>query len=123
MGTFSMPTGELELRVKPRADVSATLKEEAWMSVMFTDGLTTDELAESVEDWSTKYEVIGARYNGKELDIPKNYHWELRNKKDPSIQFGHYDSFREAHTDMISREHLRKTDKTVLTGGPVLVQD
>ena len=78
-----------------------------------TDGLCDDDLAALVEDWQGwGYNVLGARFNGRNVNIPKDYHWEL------SVKDGerrHFNTRKEA-------VELRKADRSV-KGFPILVFD
>ena len=48
---------------------------------MITDSLYPSEVAQCVEDWErVNYKVMGARFNGNDVKIPENYHWEVYTK-------------------------------------------
>lgn len=70
------PTNEVELLLKRRR----ISQKPYWKSVMLCGSLYAEDLADLAEDWSDHYEVLGARFNGKEVPIPTKYHWELRRK-------------------------------------------
>ena len=117
MGYFDLPTGELELNLKPKKKGA---KENGWTSVMFTDGLSKEDIATSVEEWSINYRVLEARYNCRPVTIPKKYHWELRSKEEC---FGIYKSRADAVKAMQERKAMRWEDKTVKVGLPYFVED
>ena len=75
MGMFDLPRGEFDLLLKDG-------KGTHWECVAFTDWINAEEIAMTVEEWSVNHEVLSARFNGKEVTIPKNYHWELVNGAD-----------------------------------------
>ena len=77
MGYFSLPTGNFELLLKKKG--RGAHKAE-WKSVMITDSLYQSEVAQCVEDWGRNYKVMGARFKGKAVKIPENYHWEVYTK-------------------------------------------
>lgn len=116
---FTLPRGEFDLYLKPRKGADCR-SEEGWKNIMMTDRLEAGEIAESVEEWSKNYEVLGARYNGKEVTIPKNYHWELRSG---SEAFGSFKTRKDALEEMHHRKVLRRQDKTIKTGLPVFVEE
>lgn len=121
MGYFDLPTGELELLLKKKG--RGRHKEE-WRSVSFTDSLTKEELVSDVENWSKNYKVNSARYNGKVVDIPTNYHWEHRYK---DTIFGVYKTRDEVVAEMNKRKEFNwsEKDKTkkVPIGSPYFVMD
>lgn len=116
MGYFDLPTGELELNLKPKKDG----KRNGWTSVMFTDGLYTQTLVGCVEEWSRLYKVLGARYNGREVTIPKKYHWELCNHGE---SLGSFKTRAEAVEKMHELQKKRRTDKSVKVGIPKFFLD
>ena len=75
MGYFDLPTGcfELLLKKKGRGQHKAE-----WKNVMMTDRLSPGDIADCFERWSQNYRVEGARYNGRAITPPTNYHWERR---------------------------------------------
>lgn len=119
MGAFDLPRGELELNLKPK-NKDCYFKEEGWQSVMFTDGLDYETLVGCVEDWTGNYEVLGARYNGRTVTIPKKFHWELQHKGEV---LGSFKSRAEAVETMRARKAEWRKDKTVKVGLPKFVLD
>ena len=115
MGAFSLPTGDFELLMKKGGS------EPKWTSVMFTDALYNSEIADCVERWSVNNTVLGARYNGRAVTIPTNYHWELKFKGGEMT--GHYTTRKEAEAAMKELKAKRRTDKTIRIGFPTFVQD
>lgn len=110
MGYFDLPRGEFEL----------LMDDEGWKSVMLTDNLYKEEIAECVEMWSVKHKVLGARYNGKEVPIPTNYHWELRHKDE---LLGIYKLRKDAKEEADLRRREYRKDKSVKTGIIKFVED
>lgn len=113
MGYFDLPSGDFELLFGDNGT-------QRWESVMFTDSLSKSDIADCVEQWGKKYKILGARYNGKDVAIPVNYHWEMQ--KDGET-LGRWKTREEASEDMNKRRRERKTDKTILIGRIVFVQD
>lgn len=91
-----------------------------WESVMFTDGITASEIAESVEAWSVNNTVLAARYNGKEVAIPTGYHWTLESRGEV---FGRYATRAEAVEAMNKRKERRRQGEAIRMGIPHFVQD
>ena len=110
MSYFDLPRGEFEL----------LLDDRGWTSVMFTDSLFKSDIASCIEDWSVKHKVLGARYNGKEVSIPKNYHWELRHKDE---LLGVYALYKDAKENLECRRKEYRKDKTIKTGSIKFVED
>ena len=79
MGYFDLLNGEFDLLMKKRGRGNSKAE---WKSVMMTDRLYPEEIADCVERWSKNYKVIAARFNGREVKIPEGYHWEVRFKDD-----------------------------------------
>lgn len=98
MGYFDLPTGELELLMKKKG--RGGYKPE-WKLIAFTDRISDAELASDVERWSKNYKVIAARHNGREVEIPTAYHWELRNKDEV---YGCFKTWEDAKVEMINRK-------------------
>ena len=111
MGAFDLPTGDFQLLLK---DAKGT----KWTSVMFTDSLDRSEIAETVEDWSVNHEVLSARYNGREVVIPKKYHWELQLNGEV---LGSYKTYKEARAEFDRRRIQYRKDKTTRPGRIVFV--
>ena len=112
MGYFDLPRGELELQLKDGKGIH-------WESVCFTDRLDKETLAMCKEEWSERHEVLAARYNGKEVEIPTNYHWDLRHK---DVVFGSYKTREEAVNAMHQRKSMWRKDKTVKIGLPYFAE-
>ena len=117
MGLFDLPTGELELNLKPKR---SNCKRNGWTSVAFTDRLYREEIASCVEVWSKDYKVTGARYNGKTIQIPKKYHWEVRNKEEI---FGKFKTRAEAVEELNERRLASRRDASVKVGRLVFVEE
>ena len=123
MGYFDLPTGDFELLLKKKG--RGNHKPE-WQSVMFTDGLTREDIAECAERWGNNYKVMGARYNGREVTIPApgSYHWEHRFK---DTVYGVYKTRSEAVAAMQKRKEFNwaEKDKTkrIPVGLPYFVAD
>ena len=120
MSIFGLPTGEFDLLLKKRG--RGRHKEE-WKNVMFTDFITQGEIAECVEDWSRNYKVVAARYNGKKIAIPTNYHWEHKYK---DVVYGRY----KTRAEVVAAMEIRKTEnykkpvgEKQPIGTPVFVKD
>ena len=113
MGYFDLPTGELELQLKDKNGVY-------WESVMFTDWIEQYEIAQTVERWSEHHEVLAARYNGKPVAIPTNYHWELVSKGEV---LGSFATRKEAEKAREERKAKWVKDRTVKIGLPEFVKD
>lgn len=121
MGYFDLPTRELELLLKKKGRGN---KKAEWRSVMFADRLSAGEIASCVEDWSINYKVVGARYNGREVSVPNNYHWEHRHK---DSVYGIYGTRKEVLDAMQKRKEFNwsEKDKTkkIPIGTPVFVAE
>ena len=74
MGMFDLPTGEVELKARKKG---AKGKHYKWESVVFTNTLSRADIARIVEEWSNYRDIQKVRFNGKEVEIPKLYHWEV----------------------------------------------
>ena len=118
MGMFDLPRGEFELNLKPKK--GKVCSHNGWTSVMFTDSLYRGDIAQTVEMWSDSYKVLGARFNGREVAIPKKYHWEHRIKDEV---LGVYKTYAEGRAVMDERKKLRWKDKSVKVGGAYFVDD
>ena len=114
MGLFDLPRGEFDLLLKGKDG------KENWKNVMFCDSFGTGEVADLVEMWSTNYTVLAARFNGRPVEIPTNYHWELRSKGE---SLGKYATREEAKAAMYERKALWRKDKTTKVGIPYFVKD
>lgn len=119
MGLFDLPTGNFELKLKPKSN-DCYYKEEGWQSVMMTDRLDYEMVVGIVEDHEKDYEVHGARYNGKPIKVPNKYHWELRHKDEV---FGSFKTRAEAVALMQQRKAMRRKDKNIKVGLPKFVLD
>lgn len=86
----------------------------------FIDRLDKEVLADNVERWSKHHEVLAARYNGRPVMIPTNYHWELQHKGEV---LGIFKTREEACEEMNKRKVARYEDKTIKVGLPKYVQD
>ena len=121
MGYFDLPTGEVELLLKKKG--RGRFKEE-WKNVAMTDYIDYGNIAELVERWSKNYKVLGARYNGRNVTIPTEYHWEHRYKDDV---YGVYKTRAEVVEAMEKRRqsNWKEKDKTkrVPVGLPKFVKD
>ena len=113
MGYFDLPRGELELQLKDAKGIR-------WESVMFTDSLTAEDVASCVEDWSVRHEVMAARYNGKAVQIPKGYHWEIKCKDETIDSFA---TRKECADAWNVRRRAWNKDKTVKLGIVSFVKD
>lgn len=111
MGYFDLPRGRVDLNLKPKKGG----KYDGWTNVMMTDVAEPESIASLVEDWSKGYTVLGARFNGRDVEIPKNYHWELRDR-DGEVLAKHK-THAEAAEDAKDRRLKRRTDPTVKVGG------
>lgn len=107
MAYFDLPTGNFELLLKKRG--RGNHKAE-WRSVMFTDSLYNEEIASCAEEWSRNYIVVGAKYNGKDVDIPSpdSYHWEHRHKES---LYGIYKTREEVLAAMQERKKFNWAEK------------
>ena len=112
-GAFALPTGELDVQLKDGEKVY-------WKNVACTDWVDKGEIAETVEVWSRNHEVLAVRFNGRELQIPTNYHWELEYKGEV---LGTFATRKDAVEEMNARKIERYKDKTVKVGIPKFVQD
>lgn len=121
MGYFDLPRGELELLLKKKGRGN---RKAEWKSVMFADRLSTGEIVSCVEDWSINYKVVGARYNGREVNVPTRYHWEHRHK---DSVYGIYKTRREVLEAMQERKKFNRLEKDrakmVPVGTPVFVAE
>ena len=121
MGCFDLPRGELELLLKKKGRGN---RKTEWKSVMFVDRLSAEEIASCVEDWSINYKVVGARYNGREVNVPTRYHWEHRHK---DSVYGIYRTRKEVLNAMQKRKEFnwleKDKSKTIPIGTPVFVAE
>ena len=113
MGAFDLPHGEFDLLLE-------NSKGKEWKNVMFTDTIDKGMIADCVEMWSGNYKVLSARFNGIKVEIPTNYHWELRFKGEVLGKFKTRD---EAKEEMYRRKALWRKDKSVKVGIPYFAQD
>lgn len=122
MALFGLPTGEFELLLKHKG--RGRYKTE-WQTVMFADRLDLEDVASVVEDWSKNYNVVGARYNGKAVDIPTKYHWEF--SISPTENEGYFNTYEEAIREATLRRRANKKEKDkskwLRSGMPVVVYD
>ena len=120
MGIFDLPTREFELLLKKKGRGQ---RKEEWKSVMFTDRLELAEIARCAEEWSRNYRVLGARYNGRNVAIPTDYHWELRYKDNV---YGVFKTRAEAVQMMNERKEMNWAEKIkenrIPVGIPVFVK-
>ena len=120
MGYFDLPSGEFELLMKKKG--KGRFKSE-WKTVMFTDSLYPSEIADTVEMWSENYVVMSARFNGRKVLIPDNYHWEHR-LGDKIL--GSYTKRAEAKKALEERKHLnfrKSKEERVRVGTIKFVKD
>ena len=113
MGHFDLPKGDFELLLGDNG-------KEEWQSVMMIDRLAKEDIASCVESWSERHKVLGARYNGKDVNIPSNYHWELQHNGET---LGRFAKRKEAKLEYEYRRALRFSDKTVVLGSIEFVED
>lgn len=123
MGYFDLPTGDFELLLKKKGRGN---RKAEWRSVMFTDYLDKEIIATCAEEWARNYKVAGARYNGREVNIPSpgSYHWEHRCR---DSVYGVYKTRKEVVDAMQKRKEFNwsEKDKTkrIPVGIPVFVAD
>lgn len=117
---FWMPTGNFELLMKKKGRGNHKPK---WESVMLTDRLTSGDIAECVEHWQKNNKVIAARYDGREVFIPTEYHWEHRIKNEV---IGCYSTRAEAIAVMEERRHSnyrKPREERIPVGGVYFVEE
>ena len=109
---LTMPTGDFELQFK---DGDKTY----WKSVMITDSPSKEEIAQCVEEWENR-NVLAARYNKKPVEIPTNYHWELRFGKEC---FGVFKKRKDAYAAMIDRKNRKRNGENIKAGFVCFIED
>lgn len=112
MGIFDLPSGDFELLFKDNG-------KEEWKSVMMIDRLTKEEIAECVERWSENHIVTGARYNGRIVEIPTEYYWEIRSKGETLQRFS---KRKDAVKELEKRRLINRKNKAVVPLSIVFVQ-
>lgn len=120
MGYFDLPTGEFELLLKKKG--RGRFKEE-WTSVMFTDRLNDESIADCVERWSENYKVMAARFNGRKVFIPHEYHWELVSKGDVLGEYSKRSDAKKAWDDRRMFNWGKPKEERIPVGVITFVED
>ena len=118
MGFFDLPSGNFELLLSKNGS-----RKQEWKSVMMTDRLYPEEIADCVEQWSKNYKVRGARHNGREVNIPTSYHWELRAKSDVIGSYPTREAAKEAADKRRMQNWGKRDEERIPIGAICFVQD